>query len=126
MMRKVGSVLCFVVAIASVIFAMFAGDAKGGWFVGLAMFRVVRDGTFMGMIGNIFGVLVTFLGFAAAGFFGMIYKHDKMTLIWSGGMTALCLLSMIISICSGTFTIGDILIIVPSALVLVSLFTSNE
>ena len=125
-MRKIGSLLCFVVAIASVIFAFFASGSRGGWFIGLAFFRTMQDGTFMGFIGNIFGVLLTFVGFGATGYFGFSKSSDKMTLYWSGGMCALCILSLIISIFSGTFPIGDILIMAPCALVLISLFTSKE
>lgn len=125
-MRKIGSILCFVVALASVVFAFFATDSRRGWYVGLAFFRTVQNGTFMGFIGNIFGVLLTFLGFGATGYFGLSRHNEKMTLYWSGGMCVVCLLSLIISICSGTFTIGDILIMAPCALVLISLFTSRE
>lgn len=118
-MRKVGSLLCFLIAVASVIFAIFAKDASG-WAVSLALFRVVEDGSFMGMIGNIFGVLITMGGFAIAGFFGLS-KNDKKALISSAAMLGLCILSLIITIFTGVFTIGDILIMVPPALILIAL-----
>lgn len=122
-LRKIGSISCFVVAIAAVIFAIFAGGSKG-LFVGLAFFRVVKDGGFLGFIGNIFGILITFVGFAAAGYFGFS-KDDKKALIVSGLMTAVCIVSMIFSIFNGTFSVGDLIIIAPSALILISLFTSK-
>ncbi len=118
-MRKVGSLLCILIAIAAVIFAFFAKNASG-WFVGLALFRVVGDGSFMGMIGNIFGVLITLGGFAVTGFFGLS-KNDKKALISSAAMLGLCILSLIITICTGVFTIGDILIMIPPALILIAL-----
>ncbi len=118
-MRKVGSLLCFLIAVAAVIFAFFAKDANG-WFVGLALFRVVEDGSFMGMIGNIFGVLITLGGFAVTGFFGLS-KNDKKALISSAAMLGLCILSLIVVICTGAFTFGDILVMVPPALILISL-----
>lgn len=119
-MRKLGSILCFAVAIASIVFAFLAGSMKG-WFVGLAFFRTIQQGTFMGMIGNIFGVIITAGGFAATGYFGLS-KDDKKALIGSALMCGVCLLSLIVSIFSGTFTIGDILIIAPCAMILISLF----
>ncbi len=122
-MRKVGSILCIVVAAASVIFALFAKNS-GGWLMGLALFRTVSSGSFLGTIGNIFGVLITLCGFAAAGFFGLS-KNDKKALISSAAVLALCLLSLIISICSKQFSIGDILIIAPPALILIDLFKSH-
>ncbi len=122
-MRKIGSVLCLVVAVASIIFAVFASGAKG-WFVGLALFRVVEGGNFLGMIGNIFGVLLTVAGFGAAGLFGL-GKNDKRALKSSGAMLALCVVSMLFTLIGGGFTFGDILIAVPPALILFSLLKSN-
>ncbi|MBQ8171651.1 MAG: hypothetical protein IJZ95_06665 [Oscillospiraceae bacterium] len=122
-MRKIGSLLCLAVAAASVIFAFFASGAKG-WFVGIALFRVVEGGNFLGMIGNIFGVLLTVAGFGAAGLFGL-GKNDRRALISSGAMIALCAVSMIFTLIGGSFTLGDILIAVPPALILVSLLKSN-
>ena len=119
-MRKLGCVLCFLVAAASVIFALFAQNAKG-FFVGLAFFRTVQSGGFIGMIGNIFGVLLTAGGFAAAGYFGLT-KDDKKALIASVLMSGLCLISLIFTFFQGTFTLGDVIILLPCGLILYSLF----
>ena len=122
-MRKVGSILCLVVAAASVIFALFA-RRSGGWFFSMAIFHNVENGTFLGLIGNIFGVLLTLGGFAVTGWFGLS-KDDKKALISSGAMMALCVISLIISICTKDFSFGDILIMVPPALILIDLFRSH-
>ncbi len=122
-MRKVGSILCFVVAAASVIFALFAKNSSG-WLFSLAIFRSVSRGTFLGLIGNIFGVLLTLGGFAAAGIFGLS-KSSRKAMISSVCILALCALSLILSICSGTFTIGDILIAVPPVLIIIDLFRTH-
>ncbi len=122
-MRKIGSILCFAIAAASVIFALFA-KGSGNWFFRLAIFRSVSNGSFLGVIGNIFGVLLTLCGFAVTGFFGLS-KSDRKALISSSAMLALCVLSMIISICAKTFTFGDILIIVPPALIIIDLFRKH-
>lgn len=122
-MRKVGSIMCFAVAAASVIFGLFA-KGSGGWFFSLAIFHNVENGTFLGLIGNIFGVLLTLGGFAVTGWFGLS-KNDKKALISSAAMLALCVISIIISICTGDFSLGDILIMVPPALILIDLFRSH-
>lgn len=122
-MRKVGSILCLAVAAASVIFALFA-RRSGGWFFSMAIFHNVENGTFLGLIGNIFGVLLTLGGFAVTGWFGLS-KDDKKALISSGAMMALCVISLIISICTKDFSFGDLLIMVPPALILIDLFRSH-
>ena len=122
-MRKLGSILCLVVALASIIFALFAKNANG-FLIGLAFFRTVQTGSFIGMIGNIFGVLLTAGGFAATGYFGLT-KDDKRALISSGLMLGLCLLSLVITFFQGTFTLGDIIILLLCTLVLVSLFKES-
>ena len=122
-MRKVGSILCLAVAAASVIFALFA-RRSGGWFFSMAIFHNVENGTFLGLIGNIFGVLLTLGGFAVTGWFGLS-KDDKKALISSASMLALCVISLIISICTKDFSFGDILIMVPPALILIDLFRSH-
>ncbi len=122
-MRKVGSILCFAVAAASIIFALFA-KGSGGWFFSLAIFRNVEDGSFLGLIGNIFGVILTLGGFAVTGWFGLS-KNDKKALVSSASMVALCVVALIISICTKDFSLGDILIAVPPALILIDLFRSH-
>ena len=93
-MRKVGSFLCLLVAVAAVIFMFLAKDAKG-YRVFYGLFSVVEDGTFMSFIGNIFGVLLTVVGFGMVGLYGLS-KDDKKALIGSAAMCGLCLLSFII------------------------------
>ena len=118
-MRKIGSGLCLLIAVAAVIFMFLAKDAKGyRFFYGLL--GVVEDGTFMSFIGNIFGVLLTFVGFGLTGLYGFS-KNDKRALICSASMCAICLLSLILILFMRPLTLGDFLIIVPPALILIAL-----
>ena len=121
-LRKVGSVLCLLVAVASVIFALFAKNNTGGWFVGMALFRTVQSGGFMGFIGNIFGILLTFAGFGYTGYCGL-KDNDKNALISSAAMLVFCVISILFAIFSPAvpFTLGDLLIAVPPAMILVAL-----
>ena len=127
-MRKIGSYSCLLVALAAVIFALFFKNMSGGrgWFVGLALFRTVQSGGFMGFIGNIFGVIITFAGFAWAGVCGL-KDNDKNALISSATMLAVCAVSILFAIFSNgvAFTFGDLLIAVPPALILLDLLRSH-
>lgn len=124
-MRKIGSLACLLVAVAAVAFALFSKN-MGGWFVGLALFRTIQSGSFMGFIGNIFGVLITFAGFAWAGVCGL-KNNDKNALISSATMLAVCVVSMLFALFSRevAFTFGDLLIAVPPALIIIDLFKSH-
>ena len=124
-MRKIGSILCLLVAAAAVLFAFVSFGSRNSMFFGLAMFRVIKDGSFMGFIGNIACVLITVLGYGAAGYYGLTKKDDKMALMCSGGVTLLGIISLVIA-CFNGFTVGDIVIIIPSAMVLCSLFLSKD
>ena len=121
-MRKAGSYLCLLVAVASVIFAFFAKNASGGLLVGFALFRTVQSGGFMGFIGNIFGILLMLFGYGYTGLCGL-KDNDKNALVSSAAMLAFCAVSILFAIFSPAvpFTIGDLLIAVPPALILFSL-----
>lgn len=118
-MRKIGSFLCLLVAVAAVIFMFLAKDAKG-YRVFYGLFNIVEDGTFMSFIGNIFGILLTLVGFGIVGLYGFS-KNDKKALIGSAALCGLCLLSFIIMLFTRPLTLGDFLIIVPPAMILISL-----
>ncbi len=122
--RTIGSVMCFLVAAASIVFALFAKNARG-FLVGLAFFRTVQTGSFMGMIGNIFGILLTAAGFGAAGYYWLSKKNDKKTLIACVIMTGVCLLSMVFAFIQGTFTFGDLIMLLPCGMILYALFKEH-
>lgn len=105
------SVLCAIVAVLSVVFGVKV-LMGGGFFVGLRIFNMAASGTFMGFIGNLFGIVVTALGFGSMALCGFKNDHSsrRKGFICGAIMTVLCVISAIAAIIDGAFTFGDILI----------------
>lgn len=107
---KVTSYLSLLVAVLSVIFGIVAlTTAKRSFFVGFAMFNVIRQGTFMGFIGNIVGMVLTFASFGLMGFYSLRGK-DKNALIWSLIAIIMAVISLIIVLIGRMFSFGDLFI----------------
>lgn len=129
-MRKlidVTSVLCGIVAVVSLIMGVRVLTGHG-YFVGLAIFSMARQGTMMGYIGNILGIAVTCGGFGAMGIYGLTsYRSSssrKNAFIWGLIMSAICLLSLVCSIFARTFNFGDIVILALPLLYTFGIFKS--
>lgn len=107
---QVTSILCLLVAVLAVIFGIVAlTTAKHSLFVGFAMFNVIRQGTFMGFIGNLIGMLLTFASFGFMGFYAL--KHDdKKSLIWSLIAIIMAVISLVIVLIGRMFSFGDLII----------------
>ena len=113
-MRKlidITSLLCGITAIVSLIFGIRVLTGHG-YFIGLALFSMTRQGTVFGFIGNIIGIAVTCGGFGAMGFYGLTSLRSvssrKKAFIWGLVMSAVCLVSLVCSIFAGSFNFGDI------------------
>lgn len=107
---KVTSALCLLVAALSVIFGAAALlSAKDSFFVGFAMFGVIRRGTFMGFVGNLVGILLTFASFGLMGWYSLKGK-DKSSLIWSLIAIIMAVISLTIVLINKTASVGDIII----------------
>lgn len=123
---KVVSVICFLVALFTLVFGIIALSVSSrNWFAGYALFNFAASGTFMGFIGNLFGILLTMLCFGAMGYFGL-KGNTKGGLIWSACAIVLALISLIIVIAIGAFTFGDLLITVLPVVYLVLIFKSTD
>lgn len=108
---SVCSVLCGIVAVLSLIFGIRALSGNN-FFIGLRIFNLAAQGSFMGFIGNIMGIAVTCLGFgilALCGFSGT-QSAKKKGFIYGLIMTGICAVSMIAAIFSHTFSLGDVFI----------------
>lgn len=107
---KVTSYLSLLVAALSVIFGVVALiSAKHSLFVGFAMFSVISNGTFMGIIGNLLGVALTFVSFGLMGFY-TLKGNDKKALVWSLVAIIMAVISLVIVLIGRTFSFGDIII----------------
>ena len=107
---KVTSFLCLLVAVLSVIFGIVTlTSANRSFFVGFSMFNVIRSGTFMGFIGNLIGMALTFASFGLMVFFSLKGK-DKNALIWSLIAIVLSVISLVIVLIGKMMSFGDIII----------------
>lgn len=112
-MRKIidiCSLLCAVVAVVSAVFGIRVLMGKG-IFVGLRIFSMAESGTFMGFLGNLLGMVITCMGFGVMAFLGFKggSSANKKGFLYGAAMTVLSVVSMIMAIVSGSFTIGDML-----------------
>ena len=129
-MRKlidITSLLCGIVAIVSLIFGIRVITGHG-YFIGLALFSMTRQGTIFGFLGNILGIAVTCGGFGAMGFYGLTSSRSsssrKNAFIWGLVMSAICLISLICSIFAGSFNFGDIFFLALPLLYTYGIFKS--
>ena len=124
MIRKIVifcSVLCGITAVLSLvrgIRVLVIGTGNNNYFVALRVFGMAQSGTIGGFIGNLLSVAVSCVGFGALAFYGLIGSQNakKNAFFFGLIMTGVCLISVIVSIFSKTFTIGDLyMLALPAA-----------
>lgn len=105
------SVLCGVTALLSLVMGIRVLTG-GNFFIGLRIFSMAENGTFIGFIGNLLGVAVSCLGFGALAVygFGSSQNAKRSGFIYGLIMTGICLVSMIAAVIGRSFTIGDLFI----------------
>ena len=107
---KVTSFLCIGVAALAVIFGIVAiTSANRSFFVGFAMFNVITSGGFMGFIGNLLGIVMTFASFGLMGYSSLRGK-DKNALIWTLIAIIMAVISLVIVLIARRASFGDIII----------------
>lgn len=101
-------------------------NSRSSYFFGIAIFNMMRRGTFMGFIGNIISVGLAVLGFGAMGFYGFRFVSDssksKEAFLWGLVMLGVCAISLVMSIFARTFTIGDIVLLALPAVYTFAVF----
>lgn len=109
---SVCSVLCGIVALATLILGIRAIFTNNSFYVGLSLFHFAAQSKFMGFIGNVLGIAVTCLGFGALAYCGFsgTQSSKKNGFIYGLIMTGVCVISMIASIAGKSFTMGDLFI----------------
>lgn len=112
-MKKVlhfSSILCGILAVSAVVLGVGSIFSKS-FFIGWSLFSMAKSGTFLGILGNIVGIAFTALGFGEMFFHGLFKKGGRTAFIWGAVMSALALLSLIMSIFAGSFNFGDIVLL---------------
>lgn len=110
---NVCSVLCGITALLSLVMGIRV-LAGGSFFIGLRIFSMAENGTFIGFLGNLLGMAAAILGFgilAVCGF-GSSKNAKRNGFIYGLIMTGICLISMIAAIIGKSFNIGDLFIFV--------------
>lgn len=126
------SALSGLVAVLSVILniqVLFNGNS---WFFRFAMFSMVRDGGFMGYIGNLMSMLIVAFGFGAMCISGLRavrgggMKAVRSALIAGCFMTVMAIISLICSIAGGMFNFGDIVMLALPGIYTFCVFSSSD
>lgn len=110
------SLLSVLIAVLAVVlnFRVIFGQS---YYMGFAMFSMLRTGTFMGYIGNLLGMLVTAAAFAGMGLSGLaitVLKKEnarRSALVWGVVVGILSLVSLIFSITNHRFSFGDVIML---------------
>lgn len=108
---NVCSVLCGITALLSLIMGIRVLTG-GSFFIGLRIFSMAENGTFIGFIGNLLGMAVTVLGFGILAVCGLdgSQKAKRNGFIYGSILTGICLISMIAAFIGRSFSIGDLFI----------------
>lgn len=107
---KITGFLCIIMAVAAVVFGIFAGKMTNrSFFMGYAMFGLVKSGGVMGFIGNLAIIAFTVVCYGLAGL-NVLLDRKKDALIWSAITSLLAIVSFIMAIVSKNLTMGDIIV----------------
>ena len=97
-------------AAAAVILGIFAGKmANRSFFIGYAMFNIVRSGGIMGFVGNVAIVVFTVVCYGLAGL-NTLVDRKREALIWSAITSLLAIVSLIMALAGHKLTMGDIIV----------------
>lgn len=126
---QITSVISFVAAALIIIFGFIGVKSiSRSYFFGLAIFRMMANGTVIGSIGNILGTLFTAAGFGLMGWHGFGFLKDerkaKNALLWGLIMLAVCALSLLMSLFGHTFNLGDVIMVAVPAIYCFAVFKS--
>ena len=107
---KITAWMCLLMAVAAVLCGIFGGKAANrSFFMGYAMFNIVRSGGIMGFIGNVAIVAFTVVCYGLAGL-NTLVDRKKEALIWSAITSLLAIVSLIMALAGHSLTMGDILV----------------
>ena len=125
------SLLSAVIAVLAVVLNIRVLFGKT-YFMGFAMFSMIRSGSFMGYIGNLLGMLITAVAFAAMAFYGLALtvarkESARRPALISGALVALlALVSLVFSIANHRFNFGDIIMVLFPAVFLFCIIQTVE
>lgn len=133
-MKKITLIISFLSAIIAVLAVVLNFRVLFGktYFMGFAMFSMIRSGTFMGYIGNLLGMLITAVAFAAMALYGLALtvarkESARRGALISGAFVALlALVSLVFSIANHRFNFGDVIMVLFPAVFMFCIIQTVE
>lgn len=108
---KITAWLCLIMAAAAVISGIFAFNVtKRSFFMGYAMFGIIKNGGIMGFIGNLAIIAFTVICYGLAGL-NVLLDKKKDALIWSALTSLLAIISLIAAMAGRVATVGDFVVL---------------
>ena len=107
---KITAFMCIIMAVAAVLSGIFAFNVtKRSFFMGYAMFGVIKNGGIMGFIGNLAIILFTVMCYGLAGL-NVLADRKKDALIWSALTSLLAIISLVAALIGHKMTVGDLVV----------------
>lgn len=107
---KITSVLCLLMAVLAVVVGISALTAgRRSFFMGYALFGLIRSGGVMGFIGNVFIIVFTVACYGLTGLNALV-DNKKSALIWGALSCVLAVVSLIASFFAKSTTFGDFVV----------------
>ena len=129
---QVISVISGLIAVLAVVLniqVLFGGNS---WFFRFAMFSVVKNGGFMGYLGNLLSMIIVAAGFGGMCVFGFKVaagggvKAMRPALLAGLVMTVMAVISLFCSIAGKMFNFGDLIIIALPAVYTFCVFAGGD
>jgi len=125
---KICSVICIVMSFLALCVGFLALTSKS-YFVGFALFFMLKKGSIISFIGNLIAIIIFVLCYFQCGLNGLLSLRDnKYAKTGFGYSIALIILSLISIICSlvlKVFGFGDIMLLLLPMLYLISLIKTR-
>ena len=107
---KITAFLCLIMAVAAVLSGIFAFNVtKRSFFMGYAMFGIIKSGGVMGFIGNVAIIVFTVICYGLAGL-NVLADRKKDALIWSALTSLLAIISLVAAMIGRNVTVGDFVV----------------
>ena len=107
---KITAFLCLIMAVAAVLSGIFAFNVtKRSFFMGYAMFGIIKSGGVMGFIGNVAIIAFTVICYGLAGL-NVLADRKKDALIWSALTSLLAIISLVAAMIGRNVTVGDFVV----------------
>ena len=107
---KITAWLCLLMSLAAIVFGIIGFKITNrSFFMGYALFGVVKSGGVMGFVGNLAIIVFTVVCYGLAGL-NTLADRKRDALIWSAITSVLAIVSLIAALLGHKMTVGDIIV----------------